>query len=94
MKKKLFYVCAVLALISLLVGATVFFNKQDELFYKNLEALAIAEDPSLTFECDPGSPVVYCERICLHCFRTWRTDGKSGRFVRSLDYCICGSDLN
>lgn len=69
-------------------------NNNSDFFDANLEALADYEDPSPRFLCDPDAPVIYCERICLRCFRIWRTDGQSGRFVHSADNCVCGAGLN
>lgn len=93
--KKLLVVIVTMLLISssLLIKQYHSGTNKDWLFQQNLEALSDGEE-SLTFECSPYSPVIYCERLCLTCKRRWRTPGKDGKFVRSLDRCVCGADLN
>lgn len=92
--KKILISIGVILLIAVSVSLTIKSRTNNSLFDANVEALASMEEPSLNFICDPGAPVIYCERICLHCFRNWITDGQSGRFVRSIDNCVCGANLN
>ena len=93
--KKLFVVIVAMLLISSFILIKQYHSRtnKDGLFQQNLEVLSDGEE-TLNFECNPYSPVIYCERLCLSCKRLWRTPGKDGMFIRSLDLCVCGANLN
>lgn len=83
--------------ITLSVISSCFLLVQKNKYYsfdENIEALASIESSTLRFECNPNSPIIYCEKMCVNCMRLWRTQGKSGQFIRSLDNCVCGSSIN